>query len=692
MNSSRIISTGLTLCLILCFFSCTPPEKQPAPEKGLLDLSEWNFKKNGPVNLKGEWEFYWKTFIHPDGFQAETVSAPLIVKVPATWNHYKINDQSLPGHGYATYRIKIIIPETDINKEYGLKLYDFSSAYNLWINGKHKASNGLPGKSKDEMKPQFLPKVVTFHPETDEIELIFHVSNFYDKKGGIWHNITFGLEKQVLSQREWRLIFEAFLFGILLIMAIYHLGLFALRQKDRSTLYFSIFSFILALRSILVGERLLVQAFPYINWELQLNLEHLTFYIGVPVFMLFCRSLFKDEIHKIPMKALMGIGVLFSIILFFTPAAVHTMLIPPFQIITLAAIIYVMTALTIALIRKKEGSVYILTGFAVLALTVINDFLYDHKVIYTGYLVQWGLMVFIFFQSLVISTRFSRAFGKAENLSVELAVSKKQIEDYSETLENKVEERTKLLISQKKTLEEEIGMAKKIHKLLLPENLPDNESFETGALYKPMIAVGGDLYDLKYRNNAELGIFICDVSGHGVSGALLSSMVKISLNQWDETLDDPAKTLEMIHKSIKDKLGNHFISACACHLDLSKGILNLANAGHPPTYILRADGRIETIKVPGYVLSKFFASQFDPVEIKLFKGDRIVLYTDGLTESRNDRQELFGEVRFKALLTENSPLAPQQICTNVLNEIKKFTGNRETFEDDITLLVIEYKG
>ncbi len=113
--------------------------------------------------------------------------------------------------------------------------------------------------------------------------------------GGVREVVLLGHEKEIRDIKEKRLKFDLFILGSIFIMALYHLGLFTLRKKDRSPLYFSIFCFLVALRLITTGERYFIHLFPNTAWELMIKLEYLSYYLAVPAFILFMQSLFYLE-------------------------------------------------------------------------------------------------------------------------------------------------------------------------------------------------------------------------------------------------------------------------------------------------------------------------------------------------------------------------------------------------------------
>lgn len=177
--------------ILLMFFACTifpscaksPQRQMSKAEKGVLDLSRWNFQKNGVVSLDGEWEFYWQHLLTPDDFARRNhFEKTGFIELPGAWNGYRIDGRKLGGMGFATFRL---IVDTDSKERMiALNIPEMLTAYRLWINGKEVASNGAVGKSREESKAHWLPMAVSFQPEGDTAEVILQVSNFSFFEGG----------------------------------------------------------------------------------------------------------------------------------------------------------------------------------------------------------------------------------------------------------------------------------------------------------------------------------------------------------------------------------------------------------------------------------------------------------------------------------------------------------------------------
>lgn len=424
----------------------------PTSKKGILDLTKWNFKNDGVIKLDGEWEFYWQTFQSHSHTKPDNEAMTGYIFVPGSWNKYNIYGKILSGNGYATYCLRIKIGETSENLS--LKIPRIFTAYSLFINGKLLTSAGKVAKSGDDMTPVYYPKIVMINTDSEEIHLVINVSNFNHRSGGILESIKIGTESQIIKAREDQLALELFLFGCLLIMGVYHLVLFLFRRKNLSPLYFGLYCILIAIRTIFTGEIFIVQLLPNINWEIQHKIQTLTFYAGVPVFVMFLKSIFPKEFPNKALRFSQITGSLFCLLVLFAPVRVFSIFNPVYQIVTSIVIVFTVYTFILACIRKRQGSVLLTLGGIFFVLTAINDILflsipfndYDisflRNIIVTGNLSSFGLIVLVFTQSAVIAANFSRTFTQVEVMSEKLMISDCEKNELLSSLEDIVRERT----------------------------------------------------------------------------------------------------------------------------------------------------------------------------------------------------------------------------------------------------------
>jgi serine phosphatase RsbU (regulator of sigma subunit) len=242
-------------------------------------------------------------------------------------------------------------------------------------------------------------------------------------------------------------------------------------------------------------------------------------------------------------------------------------------------------------------------------------------------------------------------------------------------------------------LRHELDIAQKIQMSILPKLTPSHPNLEIITNYIPMAQVGGDFYDFYILDKNKIGIFIADVSGHGVPAAIIASMLKIAFNIQIAFGEDPSRVLSRINKSMLNNVGQNFISASYIFLDLENYVMKHARAGHPSIFLHSSEKMdICDFNLKGKILGAFSEINSETVEIKLNKGDRIVLYTDGIIEARNSRNEMFGEELFIGYIKKHASLRGIDFSRLLINDIKSWVGNTVMSKnDDITLLVVDIK-
>lgn len=253
--------------------------------------------------------------------------------------------------------------------------------------------------------------------------------------------------------------------------------------------------------------------------------------------------------------------------------------------------------------------------------------------------------------------------------------------------------RIKTLDRARYALTTQLEVAKDIQRALLPPPISGRKDILVGYLYEPMEAVGGDFIDLHIREDGRALFAIADVTGHGVPAALLSSMIKMALRVSYEVMEDPALALSRLHEAIKDKLASHHITVCFCYLDLNTGVMRHASAGHLPPLLVRQDGTLEILEATGMLLHPLVPPSSENMEVRLNRGDRIIMYTDGITETENRAGQLFGENRLHDLVIELRQLAPEEMLREIFQYARLYSGSDQApLFDDFTLLAVEYLG
>jgi phosphoserine phosphatase RsbU/P len=235
-------------------------------------------------------------------------------------------------------------------------------------------------------------------------------------------------------------------------------------------------------------------------------------------------------------------------------------------------------------------------------------------------------------------------------------------------------------------IQNELEVARRIQTAILPGEYPRSTYFEVAARHCPMTSVAGDLYDFLVAEEKQAGLLVADVSGHGVPAALIASMVKLAASSQRANAAEPAALLAGMNQALCGNTQNQFVTAAYVHLDAETASLRYAAAAHPPMLLLRA-GNVISVEENGLMLAAFSTATYTTAVRALERGDRLVLYTDGVLEAANAEGAEFGQERLGSLLMESRRMSPRQAVDHVIAKVQAWS---KTQSDDLTVLICDY--
>lgn len=253
-------------------------------------------------------------------------------------------------------------------------------------------------------------------------------------------------------------------------------------------------------------------------------------------------------------------------------------------------------------------------------------------------------------------------------------------------------------IKEKDRIGAELKLASDLQQGLLPRifpPFPEYDSFDIYATMTPAREIGGDFYDMFLVDDTHVAFLVGDVSGKGVPAAIIMAVAKVFIRNLCKGGSKPSEVFRKFNSVFaEDNTASYFITSWLGILDITNGKLEFCNAGHnPPLLTTGADGKFEYLKQrSGLVLGAMPNVRYKLGETELKPGDRIFLYTDGVTEANNSKHELYGEDRLKEYLdgTISKNFSVKDTLEGLKEDIDIFTENEEQF-DDITMLIFDYK-
>ena len=247
-------------------------------------------------------------------------------------------------------------------------------------------------------------------------------------------------------------------------------------------------------------------------------------------------------------------------------------------------------------------------------------------------------------------------------------------------------------IVEKERLAEEMKLGREIQMNLLPRKIPTIRGLNVQGLMQPAKEIGGDYYDfITLPQKDSLAVVIGDVSGKGVAAGLLMAMAKTAIHTLSQENTSPKQILLRTNSILNQHIGGQkFMTMLYFRWEAANRSLSYSSAGHEHILLHKKDGKVESIQSGGFMLGMIpEISQFlEDKAITLDPGDKIVLYTDGVTEARNPQEDLFGLPRLIELVSKYGSKPAKEILVSIKDDVYSFISTREQF-DDITLVVME---
>ncbi|WP_395739834.1 PP2C family protein-serine/threonine phosphatase [Prosthecobacter sp.] len=299
-----------------------------------------------------------------------------------------------------------------------------------------------------------------------------------------------------------------------------------------------------------------------------------------------------------------------------------------------------------------------------------------------------------------VARMVGRRIDKAES---ERNAAQAALETLNRELERRIAQRTLELSTKNQQMEEELKMARELQLALLPDRFPSvprsasagESALKFFTLYQPAGAVSGDFFSVFPVSETGVGIFICDVMGHGVRAALVTSMMRALLEQHSGTDPDPGRLLSQInqglHSILKQAGTTMYATGVMIIADAAKGEFQYAIAGHPsPLHLRRHEGKTVTLEANGRAgaLGLFADATFATSRSSMAAGDLIMLFTDGLFEVEDAEGDLYSQEDLVKAVDQRLHFPTSDLFQSVLAEVQAFS-QRSDFDDDVCIIGIE---
>jgi sigma-B regulation protein RsbU (phosphoserine phosphatase) len=709
--SFRILFLSLAAALLVS--ACTPAysgKKQPVARNGVLDLRGWDFDLDGPLNLSGEWFFYWNKILRPDTCKDDyCLPASEIAVLPGRWSRHPRTGEVLPARGAASYCLTVLLNERYSRRILSLKIPEIRSASIIYVNDSLVNRDGIVACNEKDEQFGVSPAAQSFYPGVSRLTVILAISNFNYPSGGLTTPLLLGTETQITGMMKRALATDLFMFGSLMIIFLYHLTLYLLRRKEKSFLYFGLYCLLVGIFAIVSGNVSILVLIPAIPPGLVFFLFHASLYLTIPVFGRFLYWNFPGVIPLSFVRIIDPFPFVFLIIEALLPHWICSYTLNIYQIFIVLVIVVASFFLVKALIRGYEGMRVFLVGFVILIAAFANDALFYNRIILTGYFISQGLLLFILFQSFLLAYRFSKAFRSVETLTDKLALM-------NEDLADKVEERTEelnvaltemesineSLITTNKSLEEasriaerDMQMAVNVQNTIIFKDPPVSDEWDVACSSRPMAGVSGDFYDFYEIGKKLIGVGLFDVSGHGISSGLVTMIAKTQLFRLFRDFHETAfpSILNRLNRDLYRDIGEAYYFLTGLLVKFEGNTVYCLNAAHNDMLVrdsggVKPAGEKDLAGHSGFLLGiKPEDFPYVPMSFTVQRGDILALFTDGMVESRNKSEEQFDVARIRQALTDAPRDSSRAILDHILQCFYEFIGDAE-IKDDCTLIIM----
>lgn len=319
---------------------------------------------------------------------------------------------------FGTYRLKILIKPEQRNLSF--KLPNQSTAYKLFLNNSYIIGNGTISETKVGSVPQYLQQVISFSSSTDTIDVIYQISNYHYREGGLWKSPVVGNSAEIQRYKSIKVANDYWLAGVLFLFTFVVLVFYFFRKEEKLSLYFGFFGLIGFCRVISTGEIFITSIFPDMNWELPVKLELFPFFISPALIAIITNSICKREHIRWVVKSIIIISALAGTFALVTPAIISSQLVMPYYGFCAVCLPYFLYVFFQAIRRRRKGALLLFCGFVCAITGIILEMLYIYYIIDFQVTSFFGISVLLLVQIILLAGQFSRSYERIENFALEL--------------------------------------------------------------------------------------------------------------------------------------------------------------------------------------------------------------------------------------------------------------------------------
>lgn len=393
------------ILLLLCLLPLAA-RAQPVAVQGRM---AWPAGLAGPVALRGEWGFAWEQYVDPGWKELPTQA---VARVPMPWNEITAGGKPPGENGWGSYVLQVDCPA---GRRLAVEALGERTASRLFINGRLVAQHGQLGESADTTTAAVHNRVPLTEQFACPLRLTLHVANFEHRAGGFVRPLLAGSVDQLALEREGRIFRHSILLAAYLLTALVALIFFAVRRRERTPLVYGLFCVAMAVYTDLIGERLLLRAFPpQIPWVQYMRMEYLSWVASMALFSMTLHGLFPEEIRRGTLRMVVAVLGVAAVAVLVLPPAVYSYSAVPGQAIAVVVGLYAAGRLLYAQRVSRFDARVLLVGMAAVVIALAVDLMLIDAPRADRKFSPEGFALFLLSPAVVIARRLSHALNAEE--------------------------------------------------------------------------------------------------------------------------------------------------------------------------------------------------------------------------------------------------------------------------------------
>lgn len=454
LKFSSLVLMGM-LCAILFFVvlvlvDASSDKQLPHAVKGTIDLSSISLEDSRSIPLDGDWRFYWQQLVSWQELQPNATDKQFI-KTTKSWADQTLDGKNLPSLGAATYHLQVKLDRA--YKSVGIRIPVLGTAYRVYINENLIASGGKVALDAEQAIGKYQPGVFEFTPPSTHFDLIIQTSNFDYYWGGLWESPRISTPAILYNELNKQIFQSAFILAVFFVVCAFNLMQFSLKPKNVLPLFVAFLCLILAVRETENSQIFKFMGLLDLPFDTNIQLNFISFALATLAMTLYAYKYLDGILNRRIVFGACFISIGYSLFVLITPVYVFSATLAGYQVFAVTCICYCLYGLCVAVKRKKSGARLLLVGSFLLFISVVNDMLYVISAIETASLSSIGLVCFVLCQNYLTYTIFIRAGEENKVLYKGLHSRNGELEELSNSLEQKVMSRTSELLAASEKLE-----------------------------------------------------------------------------------------------------------------------------------------------------------------------------------------------------------------------------------------------